>query len=274
MNNAEPRDKDILVDRINKMVTTYYSEYYWNQLGLVDWKERVASRLDEEKNFARPMIEKIENWLGYSFSKKSVLVVGAGTGAECVELVQRGAEVQGIEPNSAGVEILQAKAQLHDLNPDAFRQGVAEELPYEDSAFDFVYCYTVIEHVRDIEKSIDEMIRVCKTGGWVFIQTGDYRFPYEWHYKKERIPFSPKWLTYLHFALLRRPVNFLRSINFVTAPQLDRILMKRNVVILRITPPWLTEWKRAQKPNTSFVRFVERYGIGRDQNIFLRKQAP
>lgn len=259
--------------QLDTLLSVYYETYYRKQLGLRDWQARVKARLEEEKNFARPMIEKIENWLDYSFSKKRVLVVGAGTGAECVELARRGAKVWGIEPNLAGVEILRAKARLHGLNKNAFRRGVAEELPYEDSAFDFVYCYTVIEHVKDIEESIDEMIRVCKTGGWVFIQTGDYRFPYEWHYKKPRIPFSPKWLTYLHFALLGRPVGFLRSINFVTGPQLDRIFVKRNVVTLRITPPLLAEWRQVRKPNKSFIRFVERYGIGRDQIIFLRKLA-
>jgi len=270
---VSPINKAAIKRQLDGLLSMYYETYYRRQLGLRDWQERVKARLDEEKNFARPMIEKIEKWLDYSFSKKRVLVVGAGTGAECVELAKRGAEVQGIEPNFAGVEILQAKARLHALNPDDFRRGVTEELPYEDATFDFVYCYTVIEHVMDIEKSIDEMIRVCKIGGWVFIQTGDYRFPYEWHYKKPRIPFSPKWLTYLHYALLRRPVRFLRSVNFVTSPQLDRIFMKRNVVTLRITPPWIVEWRQARKPNESFIRFAERYGIGRDQNIFLRKQA-
>lgn len=266
-------DRAELEEQIKKLMSGYYETYYRKELGLVDWSARIASRLDEEKNFARPMIEKIESWLNYSFCGKRVLVVGAGTGAECIELGHRRATVFGIEPNLDGVEILRKKAVLYGFAPESFQQGIAEDLPYKDSEFDFVYCYTVIEHVQDIEKSVDEMIRVAKVGGWIFIQTGDYRFPYEWHYKKTRLPFSPKWLTYLHFALLRRPVRFLRSINFVTAPQLDRFFVKRNVLILRIMPPWLFEWEKGIKPNKLFTRFIKRFGIGRDQFIFLRKLA-
>lgn len=256
---------------IQRRLAAYYENYYRTQLGLIDWESRVEMRMQEEQKIARPMIKKINEWIDYSFRGKRVLVVGAGTGAECVELARQGAMVYAIEPNVEGVEIIRRKDQLQNLGMKSIRVGVAEKLPYKKNFFDFVFCYTVIEHVASIENSIDEMLRVCKPSGWIFIQTGDYRFPYEWHYKKPRIPFSPKWLTTLQFALQGRPIRFLRSVNFVTGPQLDRIFMKRNVLTIRVNPPWWHIWSQSKNPNRYFLWFIDRFGIGRDQNIFLRK---
>lgn len=266
-----PKPRLTLRTKINALLSAYYENYYRKQLGLVDWRDRIQMRLHEEERIARPVIQSVKKWINYSFRRKRVLVVGAGTGAECVELARQGAFVYAIEPNKAGVEIIRGKNTLYKLSIKSIREGVAESLPYKDNFFDFVFCYTVIEHVADIEKSIDEMLRVVKTQGWVFLQTGDYRFPYEWHYKKPRIPFSPKWLTLIHFALQGRPIGFLRSVNFVTGPQLDRLFMKRNVLTLRVIPPWWHVWTQSKNPNQYFLWFLDRFGIGRDQNVFLRK---
>jgi hypothetical protein len=114
------------------------------------------------------------------------------------------------------------------------------------------------------------MVRVCKAGGLIYIQTPDYRFPYEGHYKSDRIAFSPRWLTTIQFWLQRKPVRFLSSVNFVTPIYLDKIFLKHNVLTHRISPAWVHDW-RGNKNMLSFARFVSRFGFGKDQFIFLRK---
>lgn len=260
-----------LQKRIDGLMSAYYSHYYKTQLGLRDWQTRVDSRLQEEQNLAEPNISKIENWMDLNFKDKRVLVVGAGTGAEAVVLHQRGAEVHGIEPYAAANEILEAKAALNNIPPERFVNAPAEKIPFPDGHFDFVYCYTVIEHVQDVEQSIKEMIRVCKVDGLVFIQTPDYRFPYEGHYKSSRPGFSSKWLTRLIFWLQGKPIKFLQSVNFVNGADLDKILFAQNVLTIRFSPPWLRDW--ASMENSSLRDFTERTGIGKDQFIFLRKLA-
>lgn len=256
--------------QITNLLQRYYEDYYRKKLGLRDWRERVASRLIEEKNLAAPSVDRVEDWMGLKFAGKRVLVVGAGTGAEWVMLNRRGASTFGIEPNKEALEILKLKAELYEIPKGRIRKAVAEKIPYSENSFDFVYCFTVIEHVQNVEKSVDEMLRVCKVGGIVYIQTPDYRFPYEGHYKTARPGFSSKWLTTLKFWLAGRPVSFLQTVNFVNAPDLDKIFMKRNVLITRVTPPWLHDWHGITSA-ASFTRFAERYGIGKDQYIFLRK---
>jgi 2-polyprenyl-3-methyl-5-hydroxy-6-metoxy-1,4-benzoquinol methylase len=262
--------KAVLEKQIKLLLSEYYEDYYRAQLGLPDWRVRVQDRLSEEKYLGGPNLDRVEDWMGVNFARKRVLVVGAGTGAESVALHQRGAKVYGVEPDVRAINILGLKAQINGIPQNRFRQGVAEHIPHPSDFFDFVYCYTVLEHVQNVEKTIDEMVRVCKVGGLVYIQTPDYRFPYEGHYKSSRISFSSKWLTYLQFWVMGKPVCFLRSVNFVNAPNLDKFFMKRNVLTLRVMPPWLREW-HGIKSASSFIRFARRFGFGKDQFIFLRK---
>ncbi len=269
MNKAS---KVALEKQIKLLLLEYYETYYRVQLGLPDWRVRVENRLNEEKNLGVPNLDKVENWMGVDFAGKRVLVVGAGTGAESVVLHKRRSEVYGIEPDERAIEILALKARLNGIPRNRFKRATAEKIPYSANFFDFVYCYTVLEHVQNVEKTIDEMVRVCRVDGLVYIQTPDYRFPYEGHYKSNRISFSPKWLTYLQFRLMGKPMRFLRSVNFVNAPDLDKIFMKRNVLTLRIVPPWLREWQGIKNAN-SFAQFARRFGFGKDQFIFLRKLA-
>lgn len=269
--SATPAD---LRAEIETRLRQYYEDYYRVDLSLRDWRERIEYRLDEEANFAEPNIRKVEEWLGLDFAGQRVLVVGAGTGAESIVLHQRGAEVHGIEPYDKAMAILNLKAELYGLPPARFQQAVAEHIPHPDETFDFIYCYTVIEHVQDVEATIDEMLRVCKTGGLVFIQTPDYRFPYEAHYKIDRPAFSPRWLTALRLRLQGRSAAFLNTVNFVTAPELNRLFFARNVLTMRMEPNWLFGWKQAGQEHTRAYRFAARQGISRDQNIFLRKLGP
>jgi 2-polyprenyl-3-methyl-5-hydroxy-6-metoxy-1,4-benzoquinol methylase len=261
----------LLTPEIESKMREYYENYYRKDLGLPDWQTRVEARLDEEAKLAEPHIAKIEEWMGLEWKGKRVLVVGAGTGAETVVFHRRGAEVHAIEPYAPGYKITQLKAAQVGLPADRIKSSVAEALPFNDSFFDFVYCYTVIEHVQDVEKTVREMIRVCKVDGLVYIQTPDYRFPYEGHYKSSRPGFSSKWFTRALFALQRKPVKFLGSVNFVNGPELDRIFQRNNVLTLRIQPPWVHDWEQNPSKNQNFVDFADRTGIGKDQFIFLRK---
>lgn len=48
-----------------------------------------------------------------------------------------------------------------------------KELPFENETFDEVYCNCVLEHVLNLKTFIDEIYRVMKTNGVLFIRT-DY----------------------------------------------------------------------------------------------------
>lgn len=53
-------------------------------------------------------------------------------------------------------------------------QGDAHAMPWPDASFDFVYSFSVFEHVSDPAKCLDEVIRVLKPGGVFLISTHMY----------------------------------------------------------------------------------------------------
>ena len=44
-----------------------------------------------------------------------------------------------------------------------------ENLTYADKSFDIVHCINALDHTKGAEKALQEMIRVCKPGGFVYI---------------------------------------------------------------------------------------------------------
>jgi len=45
----------------------------------------------------------------------------------------------------------------------------AENLTYPDNFFDIVYMANALDHTKNALNAVKEMIRVCKPGGWVYI---------------------------------------------------------------------------------------------------------
>jgi ubiquinone/menaquinone biosynthesis C-methylase UbiE len=93
-----------------------------------------------------------------------VLDVGCGPGGLTSELADRvGAEnVAAIDPAEQFV------AACLEHNPGAdVRQGVAEELPWEDDTFDAALSCLVIAFMRDADAGLQQMARVTKPGGRV-----------------------------------------------------------------------------------------------------------
>jgi len=44
-----------------------------------------------------------------------------------------------------------------------------EHMTYPDNFFDIVHCANALDHTKDAYKAVEEMIRICKPGGWVYI---------------------------------------------------------------------------------------------------------
>ncbi len=68
-------------------------------------------------------------------------------------------------------------------------QGVASNLPFEDSSFDIVTIISVIEHIhpKDLLSSFYEIFRVLKPSGYCIGQIPNMNFPIEIH---SRLPFQ------------------------------------------------------------------------------------
>lgn len=253
---------------------SYYAQYYRDQLGLFDWRDRVENRLNEEAIMER-YIANVEEWTNQRFRDgHRVLVVGAGTGAEFFAFSRRGCDVYGIEPNETAVNIARLKARL--LGVDEERLGCArgESLPFPSEDFELVWCFTVLEHVDDVPGCIGEMIRVTKPRGYVFIVTPDYRQFYEGHYKMTMPMFAPKWMLRLWLRLRGRSPEFLRTLRFVTSRQLANIFRSHPVTAFQLLLPWPDSWKKGLTVQQHLIKaMTECLGIQREQFWLLQKMG-
>lgn len=59
--------------------------------------------------------------------------------------------------------------------------GSVEAIPVEDSRFDIVSAFDVIEHVKNEGKGLDEIYRVLKPGGYIFISVPAYQWAWSKH---------------------------------------------------------------------------------------------
>jgi ubiquinone/menaquinone biosynthesis C-methylase UbiE len=258
---------DLDVD-LEKKMRAYYRDYYHVSLGLPDWEQRIERRLKEEETFAEPVISGLERYFNLGFRGKRVLVVGAGTGAELFALQDRGADVHGLEPYAPGAEILRMKAARRGLDADRIVEGVAEALPYPDGYFDYIHCYTVLEHVEDVQKALDEMVRVCAPGGSLFLETPNYRMPFEPHYKIFMPTFLPRPLLKLYLALRGRPTGFLDTLNFIRPARVLGHLRRKDLTCLRILHRIAPDF--ARKRNYQYL-MMSLFGIERDLWVLVRK---
>lgn len=110
-----------------------------------------------------------------AWNDRSVLDVGCGGGFSCEFMAQRGAIVSGVDQSSACIESAKAHAIQGGLAID-YRWGVAENLPFESEQFDCVVCVDVLEHVADLQKTIQEIQRVLKPEGLFFFDTVNRTF--------------------------------------------------------------------------------------------------
>jgi SAM-dependent methyltransferase len=148
-----------------------------------------------------------------------ILDMAAGCGTFLLYGLHRGRDVWGVEPEQWKRQYFAMKinaSRYPDSNRRRLLASVGEALPFADSSFDFVTSYQTLEHVQDVGKCLEEMLRVLKPGGVMQIAAPDYRGFLEPHYG---ILFVHKLNPKLAASLLRffnRPLTALTSINWIT----------------------------------------------------------
>src|SRR5260221_10424471 len=96
-----------------------------------------------------------------------ILEVGSGLGLLCHEIATQ-------NPSSRIFGIEYATAQLANVDQGIgnlnFVQADAHTLPFSTNCFDTVYCRYVLEHLANPQMVLEEIFRVLKPGGKVYLQ--------------------------------------------------------------------------------------------------------
>jgi ubiquinone/menaquinone biosynthesis C-methylase UbiE len=162
---------------------------------------RIMSQAAEERTYHNQLIEEA---LGFTHVRdRSVLVVGCGRGKECELIRQAGArEVIGID---CGKTL--GKGYPHPAIK--YVEGFAEDLPFRDGRFNVVTCCATLEHVRDPEMALREMIRVTASRGIIYCYADPlWNSPFG-HHKKSIFPNDP-WL-HLRFDTVEQIMEYFRA---------------------------------------------------------------
>lgn len=208
---------------LRKKIFDYYENYYKEKLGIPNWRE-LAEGQEHEEELELEKLTEIEKVVGV-LKNKTILDVGCGTGGFAIAASFRGCRVYAIDPDKEALKIAKEKTKLLKLEVN-FEKEEAENLPYKKNFFDFVYSYTVLEHVQNVQKALKEIVRVTKRGGLIYINFPNYAAFYEGHYKIFWIPFMPKFIGRFYLILRNRPFQFLNTINYVNESSIRKELLK------------------------------------------------
>lgn len=119
-----------------------------------------------------------------------LLDVGCGIGVYAEFWNSRGLRVTAIDVDADQVAIAARRAREQRLK---IRYEVAsgDRLPFESGSFDIVYANSLLEHVEEWERCLNEWIRVLAPGGLLWVETTNVLCPRQGEFRW--LPFYSWW---------------------------------------------------------------------------------
>lgn len=99
-----------------------------------------------------------------SLAGRRVLEIGCGMGLHTETLLARGAEVTAVDLTSEAVAATKARLAQRDLVARV-QEADAEDLPFDDGEFDFVWSWGVIHHSSHTTRIVRQIARVLAPSG-------------------------------------------------------------------------------------------------------------
>jgi 2-polyprenyl-3-methyl-5-hydroxy-6-metoxy-1,4-benzoquinol methylase len=163
--------------RLNSGQSTFESElrkYFGDTAG-----DRNAPMFSTYLNYALTTNERGEGIAhvvsGYvSLSNKSYLDIGTAYGGYVVAFARQGCyPYRGVDVDDALIRLAKLNLQENNLDPDVIsRVDITEPLPYElkDRQFDVITCADVLEHVLDLDRTVENIKSLMADKGCVLLE--------------------------------------------------------------------------------------------------------
>jgi ubiquinone/menaquinone biosynthesis C-methylase UbiE len=165
-------------------------DVYWGDMNKVDYDARLHTVYIAGRHMSPDPLQTWMDAFARHLPKVRPLVwldVGSGTGRMTPSLANAfGGPAYGVEPSDK----MRAQALAHAGHRDVtYAAGSAEHIPLPDASCDAALLFFVWHHVVDHEHAAQELLRVVKPGGKLFVQANfSDRMPDVWWFR-----IMPEW---------------------------------------------------------------------------------
>lgn len=136
-----------------------------------------------------------------------VLDVGCGEGGISIAFAKKGVEQYGIDIDSERIERIKVRVKEENVKVTLLVAD-ALKMPFISDYFDVVICNDVIEHVPSSEHLIEEIDRVLKPNGYLYLQAPNRISPYQFikdcHYGLFGITLLPRNISKYYVTEIRK----------------------------------------------------------------------
>jgi len=139
----------------------------------IDWSDDHHKQMlvwQRQGMWREDTLEKLADWLGIE-PGMNVLDVGCGLGYlgyTWWPYIGEGGRYTGLDTSAKLLKEAEKSAEVWSEGGTAeFIEGDAVNLPFEDNAFDWVMCQTLLMHLKEPERALSEMERVVRPGGLI-----------------------------------------------------------------------------------------------------------
>lgn len=139
--------------------------------------------------------------------KRMILDLGSGSGGFLIESTKRGWSAVGLELNKIKIEKAYDEALNGGVKID-IKQGVAENIPFDNNSFDFINVSEVIEHVHNPKKTLEEVSRVMRPGGIAYISVHNRFGVWDTHFRIYFLGWLPRWVGKKYITLLNKDRDY------------------------------------------------------------------
>ena len=138
--------------------------------GSIEWYNRIDSEFwDISKEFAHknyPSVSPYSDIMNLKELKgKKVLEIGCGMGSHSSILAQHASELVSIDITQKAVDTTKKRFELFKVMNAKVLRVDAENMPFADNEFDFIWSWGVIHHSSNTKKIVSEIKRVLKPKG-------------------------------------------------------------------------------------------------------------
>lgn len=176
---------------------------WWRSDNFDTWKNLYVSEYARGHDIIATLARYVPS---FDPARAHILDIGCGDAGVPIAFAELGARAAGIEPAPGSVERGRIRAAEHGADVD-LREGIAETLPFQDARFDLVLLDNVLEHVGDMHRTLEEVRRVLKPDGLLYLVTPKpfalYSLWSDPHYELAGLTLMPRRLQVWYFERVR-----------------------------------------------------------------------